>query len=85
MRSLITWARRNPAIVIGVSALAGWAIGSGLVPISLPFGSAAAAPAPTVPGAGSPPVPAAASFATSSASMPPAPAAAPDPFGGYGI
>jgi hypothetical protein len=84
MRSLLTWARRNPAIVIGVSALAGWALGSGLIPISLPsFGQPAPAPAPASP-AGGPPVPAAASFAMSSASMPVA-APAPDPFGGWGI
>jgi hypothetical protein len=82
MRPLIAWARRNPAIIIGVSALVGWAIGSGLVPLSLPFPTAAAPPA-TAPATGAPPAPAA-SFATSSASMP-ASSPPPDPFGGYGI
>jgi len=85
MRPLIAWARRNPAIVIGVSALVGWALGSGLVPISLPFPTTAApAPAAPVSPTGAPPAPAAASFATSSASMPAA-GPAPDPFGDYGI
>jgi hypothetical protein len=83
MRPLIAWARANPAIVIGVSALAGWALGSGLLPISLPMPRAA--PAPAAAPATAPIAPAAASFATSSASMPAAPVPAADPFDAYGI
>ncbi len=76
--NLATFIRRNPFVVIGAAAIAGWALGSGLVPLpSLARVASPAAPAPTAPSGPSSSAP-----SQASASMPPtAPPA--DPWAGY--
>jgi len=66
MHELMTLLRRNPLIVVGAAAAAGWALGAGILSIpSLPSTSAARPVA-----SGSAPAPAAQLVGTSSASMP---------------
>jgi hypothetical protein len=76
--NLATFIRRNPALVIGAAAIAGWALGSGLIP--LPSLARSAPPAtPTTPGVSGP---SSSAPSQTSASMPPtAPPA--DPWAGY--
>jgi hypothetical protein len=65
MHELMTFARRNPLIVVGVAALAGWALGSGLVSIpALPSTSS------STPATSTGPAPAAQLVGSTSASMP---------------
>jgi len=82
MRSFAALARRNPYVVIGAAALVGWALGSGLVPITIPKFSVP--PSPATPATAGAPPSGAAVVATSSASMPPAPSTS-DPLGGWNI
>jgi len=84
---------RNPWAVIGLAALGGWLVGSGVftLPLGLPsIGGGAPAPHPTNPAEPAAPgtLPASSSSAATlpatSAAMP-SPTLAPDPFAGFDI
>ncbi len=78
---------RSPWLVIGLAALGGWLLGSGVfaLPFSVPSLGHAAPGAPASP-AGLPASSSqAATIATSSGAMPAAPSAPSDPFAGWNI
>lgn len=88
MHELVKLARGNPVPVLIVAGLAGWALGSGLLPNPLAalggglrgHATTAAAPGPTPVPAGTP-----GTLPTSSASMPAPAVAPPDPFAGFSL